>query len=620
MSLLFTISEPDASHQPSSRTQHRAAGIDLGTTHSLIASRRAEDHQIHTLENPAGDSIIPSIVAYQPDGKAIVGKAAVGLTDAVCSVKRLLGRDYQEVCADPFAHRYTLRKDESHLPLIVTPAGDKTPVEISAAILGQLREMGEKALGGVLEGVVITVPAHFDDARRQATRDAARFAGLRVLRLLNEPTAAAICYGLDQREQNTIAVYDLGGGTFDISILRLERGIFQVLATGGDVHLGGDDFDQLIVNWALKQAKISPERIERANLLHTARIVKETLTREKTVTFAFENHYASWKGMLTRETFSALIHPWIQRSLEICKQTLHQASLETAMVNEVVLVGGSTRVPAVVDAITAFFGRTPRNNLDPERVVALGAAIQADILIGNKRGQDILLLDVTPLSLGIETLGGLVERIIPRNTTIPVTRAQEFTTSRDGQRAILIHVVQGERELVKDCRSLAHFELRGIPPQPAGIAKLRVTFQIDADGLLSVTAMETRSNIQAQVMVKPTYGLAQSQVTALLERALAHTQSDQQVRALREQTLAAERLIAALDQALKEDDALLSQQERASLETAISELQNALKTSQLDSMQTSTARLQKKAESFLQQRMERMFNNALRNTSVTTKD
>ena len=492
----------------------------------------------------------------------------------------------------------------STLPFIDTVQGPKSPVEVSAEILKVLRERAEKALGGELVGAVITVPAYFDDAQRQATKDAAKLAGLTVLRLLNEPTAAAVAYGLDQSAEGVVAIYDLGGGTFDISILRLTGGVFEVLATGGDTALGGDDFDHAIAGWMIEQAGLSADLdpgTQRA-LLQAACAAKEALTDASSVTVAF----GDWNAELTREAFDALIEPMIARSLKACRRAVRDANIEVEDVQAVVMVGGSTRVPRVREAVAGMFGREPLTDIDPDQVVAIGAAIQADTLAGNKReGGELLLLDVIPLSLGLETMGGLMEKVIPRNTTIPVARAQDFTTYKDGQTAMMIHVLQGERELISDCRSLARFELRGIPPMVAGAAKIRVTFQVDADGLLSVSARELGSGVEASIQVKPSYGLTDGEIAKMLKDSFQHASDDKVARVLREQQVDAQRLIEAVQSALEVDgDRLLDAEERMVIELQMQELSELMKGTDGYAIEQQTKRLSQVTDAFAARRMD----------------
>lgn len=611
---LLQISEPGLSAAPHQRKL--AAGIDLGTTNSLVATVRSG--QAETLADHQGRHLLPSVVHYQQGGLNVGwdarAQAALDPANTVSSVKRLMGRSLADIQARYPHLPYDLKASENGLPMIETPAGLLNPIRISADILKALSARATEALEGELDGVVITVPAYFDDAQRQGTKDAARLAGLHVLRLLNEPTAAAIAYGLDSGKEGVIAVYDLGGGTFDISILRLSRGVFEVLATGGDSALGGDDFDHLLADWLREQAGVadrSDDRVQR-QLLDAAIAAKIALSDAESTTV----EVAGWTGTVTREQFNDLIAALVKRTLLACRRALKDAAVEAEDVLEVVMVGGSTRVPLVRERVGEFFGRTPLTSIDPDKVVAIGAAIQADILVGNKPDSEMLLLDVIPLSLGLETMGGLVEKVIPRNTTIPVARAQDFTTFKDGQTAMAIHVMQGERELVQDCRSLARFTLRGIPAMPAGGAHIRVTFQVDADGLLSVTAMEKSTGVEASIQVKPSYGLSDGEIATMIQDSMSFAEHDVKARMLAEQKVDAARVLESLQGALATDAALLSAAERAEIDTAMAALSAAAAGSDTDAIEQAIKNVDKQTQDFAARRMDESIRKALKGHSV----
>ncbi|HAS6383509.1 Fe-S protein assembly chaperone HscA [Vibrio vulnificus] len=614
---LLQIAEPGQSSAP--HEHKRAAGIDLGTTNSLVASVRSGTAD--TLKDAQGRSLLPSIVNYANE-EAIVGYAAKALSesqpqDTIISVKRLLGRSLTDIQTRYTSLPYRFKASENGLPVLQTTQGDKNPIEVSADILKVLAKRAEESLGGELSGVVITVPAYFDDAQRAGTKDAAKLAGLHVLRLLNEPTAAAIAYGLDSGQEGVIAVYDLGGGTFDISILRLSKGVFEVLATGGDSALGGDDFDHLLADFLAEQAGFETPLSAEKNrtLLNIATATKIAFSEQDSV----EVDIFGWKGVVTREQFEELIRPLVKKTLMSCRRALKDADVDADEVLEVVMVGGSTRTLLVREMVGEFFGRTPLTNINPDEVVAIGAGIQADILAGNKPDSEMLLLDVIPLSLGIETMGGLVEKIIPRNTTIPVARAQEFTTFKDGQTAMSVHIVQGEREMVDDCRSLARFSLKGIPPMAAGAAHIRVTYQVDADGLLSVTAMEKSTGVQSEIQVKPSYGLSDDEVANMLRDSMTYAKEDMQARALAEQRVEADRVIEGLIAAMQADgDELLSEAEKATLLQAIESLIELRNGNEANAIEQGIKDTDKASQDFASRRMDKSIRAALAGQSIDT--
>ncbi len=609
---LLQISEPDASPEPHARKL--AVGIDLGTTNSLVATVR---HGIPVvLPDIEGHPLLPSIVRYRDGSRVDVGYAAQAEQardpqNTIVSVKRFMGRGLADLDDRRFPYRFI---DEPGMVKLGTRAGVKSPVQVSAEILRVLRERAEASLGGELTGAVVTVPAYFDDAQRQATKDAATLAGLPVLRLLNEPTAAAIAYGLDNGAEGTYAVYDLGGGTFDISILKLSRGVFEVLSTNGDSALGGDDFDHRVYCWIIEAAGLPPHSPEDTRLLMLkAREAKENLTQHPSAAIVATLSSGEKVDLtLTAEIFTGITQTLVAKTLAPVKRALRDAALAPADIKGVVMVGGATRMPQIQKAVQEFFGQPPLTNLNPDQVVALGAAIQANVLAGNRpAGEEWLLLDVIPLSLGLETMGGLVEKIVPRNSTIPVARSQDFTTFKDGQTAMAIHVVQGERDKVADCRSLARFELRGLPPMVAGAARIRVCFQIDADGLLSVSAREQASGIEASVTVKPSYGLSDADITRMLQDSFAHAQEDMLARALAEAQVEADMLIAATRAALATDGDLLSDAERAAIMQQLNALAATRAGSDHRAIVSATDALNRITADFAARRMDRGVARAL---------
>lgn len=623
---LLQISEPGMSQAPHQR--RLAVGIDLGTTNSLVASVISSSPTV--MANAEGNKSVPSVVYYGKDGSEVVGQAAQALAvtdplNTIRSAKRLMGKGADDVADSWLSSHYEFDLESGSIPAFVTDAGNKSAIDVSASILRSLRATAEETLGGELAGAVITVPAYFDDAQRQATKDAAALAGLHVLRLLNEPTAAAVAYGLDSGQDGVVAIYDLGGGTFDISLLKMQKGVFEVLATAGDTALGGDDFDlaiaehllQTVVNGTAAESATNavinsltdlPDPAMRRQMLQLARRLKETLSSTSTArydeTLGANESAIVLSGELTADAMNALLEPLFQKTLAPCRQVIRDAGITKNDIKAVVMVGGSTRLPLVRERVGEFFKQTVLTDIDPDEVVAVGAAVQADVLAGNKPDSDLLLLDVIPLSLGLETMGGLVEKVIPRNTTIPIARAQEFTTYKDGQTAMALHVVQGEREIVSDCRSLARFELRDIPPRTAGAARIQVLFQVDADGLLTVSALEKESGVVASIDVKPSYGLSDGEIESMLRDSMENASEDMQKRALAEQRVEAQRVLEAIGSALSADgDKHLSADERTAVDALINEVENAIKETDADSIKQAVHALEAGSTQFVERRM-----------------